>query len=72
MSLSQRVTDLTGVRAEGGPRHGEYLDDSGLLWRTRDDGARDLGGWYKLRGKADGSLVYKFEPSPHLASIDKR
>lgn len=52
-----------GVRAEGGPQDGQYLDASGLLIRT----VRGEGGWYHLRGKADGSLVYIWAD---LASLD--
>ena len=63
MSLSTHPPYLHvhGVKAEGGPHDGKYLDDSPLLRR------RLLG--YRLYGKADGSLVYKWEAD--LAAIDE-
>ncbi len=60
MSLSQSPAYLAvhGIAAEGGPSDGKVLDDGHLLFRT----ITAEGGYYKLRGKADGSLAYIFEP----------
>ena len=58
LSTQPQYLSAFGVRAEGGPRNGKYLDDGHILFRT----ISAEGGWYKLRGKADGSLVYQFEP----------
>lgn len=52
-----------GIAANGGPRHGAILDDSGILWRTIPVYERDeIIGFYKLRGKSDGGLVYNWKP----------
>jgi hypothetical protein len=58
ISKSEAYMAEHGVRAEGGPQDGQWLDTDALPLGARktDDG------WYRLRGKADGSLVYKYEP----------
>lgn len=57
ISQSPEYMAKMGVKAEGGPSDGKHLDCSGLLIRHIEA----EGGWYRLRGKADGSLVYKYE-----------
>lgn len=60
MSLSTDSAYLAtnGIRAEGGPHDGKFLDDGHLVFRT----ISVEGGWYKLYGRGDGGLVYRFEP----------
>jgi hypothetical protein len=58
LSLAPAYIAEHGIVAENGPKAGKVLDDGHLLFRT----ITAEGGYYKLRGKADGSLVYIFEP----------
>ncbi len=60
LSSSPEYLAKRGVRAQGGPRDGQYLDDSGLLWRTIDVSSPDepRTGFYHLKGGPEGTLVY--------------
>lgn len=59
MSLSTSPDYLAknGIRAQGGARDGQWLDDGALLWRV----IRQDDGYYRLTGNTDG-LIYIWEP----------
>jgi hypothetical protein len=67
LSLSTDTEYLAkrGIRAQGGPRDGQILDDGSILWRT----IKQDGGFYHLRGKADGGFIYVWAD---LAPLDPR